>query len=261
MRAVLATRLLATSLMAQQHSSLRTAVIRMDEEEMSRPEIVPVPLVTKSATGSLREGERSERLSEALHVPLRPGVDNPGRVLLIYTGGTLGMSKQNGSLAPTKGYLRQAIQRMPEVLDESIPEIDLLEYDPLVDSSNIAPEDWSRLASQIRDYYFDYDGFVIVHGTDTMAYTASALSYMLENLGKAVVLTGSMIPLAEVYNDARRNLLIATVFAAQLELCEVAIFFNDRCAAPRVPRPPPTKTSALSGRTEIALRSHRGRAR
>jgi len=109
----------------------------------------------------------------------------------------------------------------------SMPELDLIEYDPLIDSSNVAPEDWSRLAGQIRDNYYDYDGFVILHGTDTMAYTASALSFMLEGLGKAVVLTGSMIPLVEVYNDARRNLLISMVFAAELELCEVAIFFND----------------------------------
>ena len=150
------------------------------------------------------------------------------RVLLIYTGGTLGMMPQNGSLAPKPGYLQAAIQKMPEVQDKSMPELDLLEYDPLIDSSNVAPEDWSRLATQIRDNYYDYDGFVIIHGTDTMAYTASALSFMLEGLGKAVVLTGSMIPLAEVYNDARRNLLISFIFAAQLELCEVAIFFNDR---------------------------------
>ena len=67
-----------------------------------------------------------------------------------------------------------------------MPELDLIEYDPLIDSSNISPKDWSRLARQIRDNYYDYDGFVILHGTDTMAYTASALSFMLEGLGKAV---------------------------------------------------------------------------
>ena len=149
-------------------------------------------------------------------------------VLLIYTGGTLGMTKQNGTLAPKKGALVQTIRQMPEVHDPSMPALDILEYEPLIDSSNVSPDDWARLARQIRDSYYDYDGFVIVHGTDTMAYTASALSFMLEGLGKAVVLTGSMIPLAEVYNDARRNLIISITFAAQLELCEVAIFFNDR---------------------------------
>ena len=155
--------------------------------------------------------------------------DQPvGRVLVIYTGGTLGMTLQNGTLAPEKGFLQQRIVEMPEVHAASMPEIDFIEYDPPIDSSNISPKDWGRLARQIRDSYYDYDGFVILHGTDTMAYTASVLSFMLENLGKAVVLTGSMIPLAEVYNDARRNLLIALTFAAQLELCEVAIFFDDR---------------------------------
>ena len=76
---------------------------------------------------------------------------------------------------------------------------------------------------QVHEHYYDYDGFVVVHGTDTMAYTASALSFMLEGLGKAVVLTGSIIPMAEVYNDARRNLVFSLIFAAQLELSEVSL--------------------------------------
>jgi L-asparaginase/Glu-tRNA(Gln) amidotransferase subunit D len=165
--------------------------------------MLPVPLISHSDSGSEEEGVRR-------------------RVLLIYTGGTLGMTKQaDGALAPKKGYLQEVIVEMPEMRDPSMPELDLIEYDPLLDSSNVSPEDWSLLAKTISDNYYDYDGFVIVHGTDTLAYTASALSFMLEGLGKAVVLTGSMIPLAEVYNDARRNLVISMVFAAQLELCEV----------------------------------------
>lgn len=172
----------------------------------------PVPLVT-------RNDEEADDVDSH---------SNPGRVLLIYTGGTMGMALQNGTLAPLKGYLPQCIREMPEVHDPSMPELDVLEYDPLIDSANVGPEDWASLSSHLRDNYYDYDGFVIIHGTDTMAYTASALSFMLEGLGKAVVITGSMIPLAAVYNDARRNLLISAIFAAQLELCEVAIFFNDR---------------------------------
>ena len=176
----------------------------------------PVRLVSKS-------GASADTLDDAMDFD-----SAVNRVLVIYTGGTLGMTMQDGSLAPKKGFLQKCIVEMPEVHAASMPELDLIEYDPLIDSSNISPKDWSRLARQIRDNYYDYDGFVILHGTDTMAYTASALSFMLEGLGKAVVLTGSMIPLAEVYNDARRNLLISMVFAAQLELCEVAIFFDDR---------------------------------
>ena len=170
----------------------------------------------------------------------------PGRILLIYTGGTMGMTLQNESLTPLKGYLPQCIREMPEVHEPSMPEIDIVEYEPLIDSSNIGPEDWATLAAQVRDNYYDYDGFVIIHGTDTMAYTASALSFMLEGLGKAVVITGSMIPLAEIYNDARRNLLISMVFAAQLELCEVAIFFNDRLVrhGTGTTEPPPRRTAS-----------------
>ena len=150
-----------------------------------------------------------------------------GRVLLIYCGGTMGMTMQDGALSPLKGYLPERIREMPEVHEPSMPELDILEYDPLIDSSDVGPDDWALLVTQIREHYYDYDGFVVVHGTDTMAYTASALSFMLEGLGKAVVLTGSMIPLAAVHSDGRRNLLISMIFAAQLELCEVAIFFND----------------------------------
>jgi L-asparaginase len=173
--------------------------------------MVPVPLIQRDSAGATRYTQ-----------------GGPGRVLLIYTGGTMGMTMQNGTLAPLKGYLPQRVTEMPEMHDDSMPELDVLEYDPLIDSSNVGPSDWAMLASQVRDHYYDYDGFVIVHGTDTMAYTASALSFMLEGLGKAVVITGSMIPLAAVYSDARRNLLISMIFAAQLDLCEVAIFFNDQ---------------------------------
>ena len=191
--------------LADEHAARRNTISMLDDPP--DPIGLPTPLVSHSNCNS-DDGCRAASF--------------------LYTGGTLGMAPQNGTLAPKPGYLQAAIQAMPEVQDPSMPELDLLQYDPLIDSSNIAPEDWTGLARQIRDNYYDYDGFVIVHGTDTMAYTASALSFMLEGLGKAVVLTGSMIPLAEVYNDARRNLLISFIFAAQLELCEVAIFFNDR---------------------------------
>jgi len=113
--------------------------------------------------------------------------ENPvGRVLLVYTGGTLGMIKTHGSWAPhhERGSLARLISAMVEFHDDSMPDIDMVEYDPLLDSSNIGPKDWCSLANLIGRHYFDYDGFVIIHGTDTMAYTASALSFMLEGLGK-----------------------------------------------------------------------------
>jgi hypothetical protein len=195
---------------------------RTSSEVEPQPEAAPVAKAPAEAPRGDDPG------SMMLPVPLiaRQGADvlddhdgGPGRVLLIYTGGTMGMTVQNGSLTPLKGYLPECISKMPEVHDPSMPELDVLEYDPLIDSSNVGPDDWASLATHVRDNYYDYDGFVIIHGTDTMAYTASALSFMLEGLGKAVVLTGSMIPLSAVYNDARRNLLISMIFAAQLELC------------------------------------------
>lgn len=87
--------------------------------------------------------------------------------------------------------------------------------------------DWIKICHLIEKNYYDYDGFVILHGTDTMAYTASALSFMLENLGKPVILTGSQIPFAELINDARRNLLTAIIFAGKVDLPEVCVFFNN----------------------------------
>jgi len=166
---------------------------------------------------------------------IQPVISHPassaGRVLMVYTGGTLGMVKHHdGTLVPPqrRGMLCLLIQSMPEFHDETLPDLDMIEYFPLIDSSNIGPQDWAALAQSLQEHYYDYDGFVIIHGTDTMAYTASALSFMLEGLGKPVILTGSMIPLCEPLNDARRNLIASLMFASQLELCEVAIFFNDR---------------------------------
>eukprot|EP01006_Ploeotia_vitrea_P055643 TRINITY_DN68020_c1_g11_i1.p1 TRINITY_DN68020_c1_g11~~TRINITY_DN68020_c1_g11_i1.p1 ORF type:complete len:714 (-),score=53.20 TRINITY_DN68020_c1_g11_i1:478-2460(-) len=101
------------------------------------------------------------------------------------------------------------------------------EYDPLLDSSCFTPADWARIALDIRDNYARYDAFIVLHGTDTMAYTASALSFMLENLGKTVILTGSQIPLSEQRNDGFSNLLGALLFAGHYVIPEVCLYFND----------------------------------
>jgi len=89
------------------------------------------------------------------------------------------------------------------------------------------PHDWRIIAKTLYECYLDYDGFVVVLGTDTMAYCATALSFMFESLGKPIICTGSMVPIAELYNDARRNLLVAIILAAYLELPEVGLFMND----------------------------------
>ena len=150
-------------------------------------------------------------------------------MLLLYTGGTMGMvAAQDGSLSPQAGYLTDRINELPEMSRPEMPLYDIKEYDPLIDSSMMGPNDWVKIATDIEENYLVYDGFVIIMGTDTMAYASSALSFMLENLGKTVVFTGSQIPFCEVYNDARRNLIVSVIFAVTSEFPEVCICFNDK---------------------------------
>jgi len=151
-------------------------------------------------------------------------------VLVIYNGGTIGMApepKLGGELAPMKGYLTHQMLTMSDLTHPSIPFFDVLEYDKLIDSSDMSIEDWGMLLKDIERFYFEYDAFVIAHGTDTMHYTACALAFGLRNLAKPVIITGSMVPLQEVYNDARRNIKMSLLFAGHAQLCEVCICFND----------------------------------
>ena len=164
------------------------------------------------------------------------------RVLVLCTGGTLTMAKDpalDNALAPVPGSLTKYLESMAELKDDpDMPEVVAYEYSPLIDSSDMGPGDWAVLARDIGDNYYHFDGFVVLMGTDTMAYAASALSFMLENLGKPVVFTGSQIPLVEVYNDARKNLIMALIFACRDTIHEVTIFFHDRllrgCRATKV---------------------------
>ncbi len=106
--------------------------------------------------------------------------------------------------------------------------VHILEFEELIDSSNMNIEGWCKIAKTIEDNYKKYDGFIVLHGTDTMAYTASALSFMLENLNKSVVLTGSQIPLLELKNDAVDNLLGSVLVAGHYNIPEVTIFFHNK---------------------------------
>lgn len=155
--------------------------------------------------------------------------DGRGKVLILYTGGTMGMKPAaDGSLAPERGYLTQKIMEMEEMRNISMPNIYIKEYKELIDSSAMGHTEWCMIASDISENYYKFDGFVVIMGTDTMAYAATALSFMLENLNKTVVFTGSQIPFAEVYNDARRNLIASIIFAGNQDFCEVTLFFNDK---------------------------------
>ena len=104
----------------------------------------------------------------------------------------------------------------------------IMEYEHLIDSSNISIQDQVKIATTVYDNYKDYDGFVVIHGTDTMAYTASILSFMLENLNKSVVLTGSQIPISELRNDAVDNFLGALLVAGPYLIPEVCLFFGNK---------------------------------
>lgn len=148
------------------------------------------------------------------------------RVCVIYTGGTLGMVPSSHGYVPAKNLDRLLTEKMPELRAESMPEFDLIEYDPLIDSSNVMPKSWYDMAQEISDLESRYDGFVIIHGTDTLAYTASALTFLLAELTKPVILTGAQIPLVELRNDADANLLAAIMVSGLDRLSEPCVVFG-----------------------------------
>lgn len=146
---------------------------------------------------------------------------------LIYTGGTVGMERTPNGYALMKDFAGALSKRLHDA-QHMLPRYTLHQYATPIDSSNATPEDWNRIGRDIAGRYHDYDGFVVLHGTDTMAYTAAALSFMLQGLRKPVILTGAQIPLSEARSDALQNVITAMQFAASDEINEVAIYFNQR---------------------------------
>lgn len=149
-------------------------------------------------------------------------------VYIAYTGGTVGMRRGAGGYEPAPGFLAEQMARMPVLDRPEMPSYTINEYAPLLDSSNMTPADWMKLAGDLMDHYHDYDGFIVLHGTDTMAYSASALSFLFENLGKTILFTGSQIPLMEVRNDAYDNLVTSLLIAGESPVPEVCLFVGDR---------------------------------
>ena len=147
-------------------------------------------------------------------------------ILIIYTGGTIGMVRTPNGYAPQNGYFRAALEAIPALAFDEMPRWDLHEMSPLLDSSNMAVNEWNKIARLIADSYDSYDGFVVLHGTDTMAYTASALSFMLNGLDKPVVLTGSQIPLCELRSDGCDNIITSILIAAGDRVHEVCLYFG-----------------------------------
>lgn len=154
------------------------------------------------------------------------------RILIIYTGGTIGMIENPLTHALEPFDFDHLIENVPKIKMLDF-DIDNLQFDPPLDSSNMNPEGWRQIASAIERNYRDYDGFVVLHGTDTMAYTASALSFMCRNLCKPIIITGSQLPIGEVRTDGEENLITALQIAAQTEpdgrptVREVAILFEN----------------------------------
>ncbi len=147
-------------------------------------------------------------------------------ILILYTGGTIGMVPTSNGYAPKDGYFRSALNAIPALHLPGMPRWDLIEMSPLRDSSNMTVNDWNAIGRLIAEKYEFYDGFVILHGTDTMAYTASALSFMLENLQKPIILTGSQIPLCEIRSDGSDNLITSLLIAADNKVHEVCLYFG-----------------------------------
>ncbi|XP_020485744.1 60 kDa lysophospholipase isoform X2 [Labrus bergylta] len=186
--------------------------------------------------------------------PLTSPTTAEARVLVINTGGTIGMTLHDNVLAPKANAFVKSLRKLPILHDEMYAQqtcmyeyygsenslvlplskdskriiYNILEYSPLLDSSNMTTDDWGRIGKDIEKNYESYDGFVILHGTDTMAYTASALSFMCEHLGKPIILTGSQVPIYEMRNDGRDNLLGALLIAGQFVIPEVCLYFYNK---------------------------------
>ncbi|XP_056431992.1 60 kDa lysophospholipase-like [Gadus chalcogrammus] len=173
-------------------------------------------------------------------------------VLVINTGGTIGMKSHDGGLKPEPNAFVKELREMNIFHDAEyakekgydrhentlvLPSYSkndqrvvyyILEYNPLLDSSNMTIKDWEKIGKDIEKNYERYDGFVILHGTDTMAYTSSALSFMCDHLGKPVILTGSQVPIYDLWNDGRDNLLGALLLAGLFDIPEVCLYFRNK---------------------------------
>ncbi len=156
--------------------------------------------------------------------------DKKPAILIIYTGGTIGMVHRpdSGVLAPMK--FEEILEEVPELKKFGFT-IKTITFNPPLDSSNITTRIWVRLANTIKRNYIGFDGFVVLHGTDTMSYTASALSYMFENLDKPVIFTGSQLPIGTLRTDGKENLITAVEIAAEKKngkamVPEVCIYFD-----------------------------------
>jgi len=157
-------------------------------------------------------------------------MQSKAKILLIYTGGTIGMQKDFETGALKAFNFSKLLQKIPE-LKQLDCEIETISFENPIDSSNMNPEKWTEIAIIIEDNYALFDGFVVLHGSDTMSFSASAMSFMLENLSKPVIFTGSQLPIGDLRTDAKENLITAIQIASlQIDnkpaISEVCLYFE-----------------------------------
>jgi len=150
------------------------------------------------------------------------------RVFVAYAGGTIGMRPTPDGYAPFPGSLREPIAALLAESGDELPLVEFGDIDEPIDSSNATPRTWSRIARLLHSRRDDFDGFVVLHGTDTMAYTAAALSFLLPGFGKPVIVTGSQVPMCVARSDGRQNLIGALQVAALGQLDEVCLLFGSK---------------------------------
>ena len=153
------------------------------------------------------------------------------KILIIHTGGTIGMKKSSEGYVPDPDFPRKIEADIQAIKDDQIPEVKVIALKELLDSSNMTPSDWNTIAGVVYENKDGFDGFIILHGTDTMAFTASALAFML-NINKPVIITGSQIPYQILRNDARENLITALMISNMIcrdpFIPEVLIYFDNK---------------------------------
>jgi len=157
-------------------------------------------------------------------------MQSKAKILLIYTGGTIGMQKDFETGALKAFNFKKLLQKIPE-LKQLECDIETVSFKTPIDSSNMNPEKWTEIAVIIENNYAQFDGFVVLHGSDTMSYSASALSFMLENLSKPVIFTGSQLPIGDLRTDAKENLITAIQIASLRQdnkpvISEVCLYFE-----------------------------------
>ncbi|XP_076656794.1 L-asparaginase 1 [Halictus rubicundus] len=206
---------------------------------------------TYKSSRAINGGRNMRHLRNHSSDNLTTGSVPESRILVLYTGGTIGMVRNDdGVLVPKANVIVKNLRKYPHMHDEKYANerfgsmgplvlpltatdnrrvlYNVLEYSPLYDSSNMTMDDWIHIANDIKQAYEHFDGFVVLHGTDTLSYTASALSFMLESLGKIVIITGSQVPIFDSRSDGQENFLSSLIIAANHNIPEVCVFFGTK---------------------------------